>query len=221
MGFVQIAVVQRSKASDSELVTNITTMICVAVRHCQSTSDPVASPHKKIARKRKLTGNNSSVKKWNLQVPNIMQNYCLKHCIHLLESWKGHSHWNVMMQHLQKKPCICTNDRSHMSMQSIRIFNAVNEQWQRTACNLIGLQFVSRCDLDGCGPNVPWTRPRRVRHILGDGNCLFHSLSYIITGTESQHLQVREALLNHLASIEDTRAAEAFFWWSGKEYYGK
>ena len=49
MGFVQIAVVQRSKASHSELVKNITTMICVAVRHYQSTSDSVASPHKKIA----------------------------------------------------------------------------------------------------------------------------------------------------------------------------
>ena len=49
MGFVHIAVVERSKASHSELVTNIATMICVAVRHCQSTSDSVASPHKKIA----------------------------------------------------------------------------------------------------------------------------------------------------------------------------
>ena len=38
-----------SKASHSELVTNIVTMICVAVRHCQSTSNSVASPHKKIA----------------------------------------------------------------------------------------------------------------------------------------------------------------------------
>ena len=32
MGLVQIAVVQRSKASHSELVTNIATMIYVAVR---------------------------------------------------------------------------------------------------------------------------------------------------------------------------------------------
>ena len=51
MGFVQIAVVQCtcSKTSHFELVTNIATMICVAVRYCQSTSDSVASPHKKIA----------------------------------------------------------------------------------------------------------------------------------------------------------------------------
>ena len=45
MGLVQIAVVQRSKARHSELLTNIATLICVAVRHCQSTSDSVASPH--------------------------------------------------------------------------------------------------------------------------------------------------------------------------------
>ena len=31
---------------------------------------------------------------------------------------------------------------------------------------------------------------------------VLRSLSYIITGTEDQHLQVRGALLNHLASIE-------------------
>ena len=50
MGFVQIAVVQRSKASHSELVTNIATMIYMAVRHCQSASDSVTSPHReKIA----------------------------------------------------------------------------------------------------------------------------------------------------------------------------
>ena len=42
-----------------------------------------------------------------------------------------------------------------------------------------------------------------MRHVLGDGNCLFLSLLYIITGTEAQHLQVHEALLNHLVSIED------------------
>ena len=49
MGFVQIAVVQRSKASHSELVTNIATMICMAVRHCQSTTNSVTSSHKTIA----------------------------------------------------------------------------------------------------------------------------------------------------------------------------
>ena len=67
----------------------------------------------------------------------------------------------------------------------------------------MGLRFIRRCDLDEGGPNVPLTRPHRVKSILGDGNALFRSLSYIITGSESQHAQVREAVLNHLVRIED------------------
>ena len=59
---------------------------------------------------------------------------------------------------------------------------------------------MSTCDLEGVSPNVPLTRPRRVRHILCDGNCHAY-FPYIITGTEDQHLQVRGALLNHLILI--------------------
>ena len=66
----------------------------------------------------------------------------------------------------------------------------------------MGLEFVSKCDIDEGGPNVPLTRPRRLISILGDGNCLFRSFSYLITGTQRQHAQVREAILNHLCRIE-------------------
>ena len=66
----------------------------------------------------------------------------------------------------------------------------------------MGLEFVRRCDLGEGGLNVPLTRPRRVKSILGDGNCLFRSFSYLITGTEQQHIQVREVILNHLCRIQ-------------------
>ena len=33
-----------------------------------------------------------------------------------------------------------------------------------------------------------------------DGNCLFHALSYTITGCESQHGQVRHKVVNHLTT---------------------
>ena len=42
--------------------------------------------------------------------------------------------------------------------------------------------------------------PRRVRSILGDAYCLFR---YIITGSESQHVQVHKAVFNYLVRIED------------------
>jgi hypothetical protein len=44
--------------------------------------------------------------------------------------------------------------------------------------------------------------PHRVKHIVGDGNCLFRSFSYLITGTERQRAQVRAAILNHLRCTE-------------------
>ena len=73
-------------------------------------------------------------------------------------------------------------------------FHPIDEDWQRTACQTMGLEFVRRCDLGEGGPNVPLTSPHRVKSILGDGNCLFRSFSYLITGTEQQHGHVREAI---------------------------
>ena len=32
----------------------------------------------------------------------------------------------------------------------------------------------------------------------GDGNCMFRALSYLITGTQAQHLGVRAAIVRHL-----------------------
>ena len=81
-------------------------------------------------------------------------------------------------------------------------FHPIDEAWQRAACRLVGVKFVAKCDLGEGGPNVSLTYPCRCRHIKGDGNCLFHSFSYLITGTERQHAQVRWAIVNHLHQIE-------------------
>ena len=37
-----------------------------------------------------------------------------------------------------------------------------------------------------------------LRNTYGDGNCLFRAFSYIITGSENQHLEVRDALLSYI-----------------------
>jgi hypothetical protein len=74
-----------------------------------------------------------------------------------------------------KKPC--TSEQGSRQMQNRTYpfrFHHTDEDWLRTACRRLGVEFV-RCDLDGGGPNVPLMHPRRVRHIVGDGNCLFHS----------------------------------------------
>ena len=38
---------------------------------------------------------------------------------------------------------------------------------------------------------------------MGNGNCLFSSLSYIITGREDQHFMLRTSIVQHMLSIPD------------------
>ena len=67
----------------------------------------------------------------------------------------------------------------------------------------MGLQFHAKTRIRVGGPNISLTRPdmRTVKRIEGDGNCLFRAFSYLITGSESQHMAVRLAILNHMINI--------------------
>ena len=53
------------------------------------------------------------------------------------------------------------------------------------------------------GPDVLLTRPdtKRMKLIVGDGNCLFRSFSYTITGRETEHMAIRCAILRHMVDI--------------------
>lgn len=104
--------------------------------------------------------------------------------------------------------CIYTGTVSTVSCQctmwpNLRYYH-VNEEWQRQACNILGLEFiaVSNCDRGRGGPDTILTRPdcRSLKRILGDGNCLFRFLSYIITGSEQQHFELRTAIIYHMLS---------------------
>ena len=48
----------------------------------------------------------------------------------------------------------------------------------------MGLQFVAASGLNTGGPEVTLTCPCTTQSILGDGNCLFRTLSFIITESE-------------------------------------
>ena len=73
-------------------------------------------------------------------------------------------------------------------------------QWQQSACQQLDLQHTAQPRLRHGGPTVPLTRPdmRSVRHMYGDDNCLFWAFSYILTGSEDQHLAVHYAALDHM-----------------------
>ena len=81
-------------------------------------------------------------------------------------------------------------------------FNPVDEVWQHSVSAMLGLQFVRKNRVRLGGPNVPLTPDMcTVKHITGDGNCLFCSFAYIMTGSENQHMAVRTAILQHMINV--------------------
>ena len=81
----------------------------------------------------------------------------------------------------------------------------VDVEWQRQACELLGIRFVRPFQRQDGGPHVILTRPdlRSLRSIGGDGNCLFRALCYIISGSEDQHEDLRSAIVAHMLSIPE------------------
>ena len=84
-------------------------------------------------------------------------------------------------------------------------FNPVDSTWQVNACSTLGIRFVRPNTVRSGGPCVPLKAPEAhtIRRIAGDGNCLFRSLAYVITGSEDQHLAIRQRIVRHMFEISD------------------
>ena len=84
-------------------------------------------------------------------------------------------------------------------------YHQIDETWQRSACIQMGLEFKQAFKCQPGGTDVILTRPslQTLRNVDGDGNCLFRAFSVIITGTEDQHMEVRNKILRYMVSIEN------------------
>ena len=80
-------------------------------------------------------------------------------------------------------------------------FNPVSEEWKRRVCQELGLRFVCANACDVGGPDVKLRHPTFGHRILGDGNCLFRAFSYLITGAEDQHFELRCRIVERLTSV--------------------
>ena len=81
-------------------------------------------------------------------------------------------------------------------------FHPVDALWQKKVCRKLGMQFHCANRFGRGGPDRILTLPSNVRDSLADGNCLFRSLSMIITGSQDEHLALRSAIINHMHSIQ-------------------
>ena len=84
-------------------------------------------------------------------------------------------------------------------------YHQVDSTWQTNACSRMGLQFRQRFQCQIGGTDVILTCPNSatLHNVAGDGNCLFRAFSYVITGSEHQHIEIRNALVNYMLSIEN------------------
>ena len=92
------------------------------------------------------------------------------------------------------KSCVPLPDEKTMRSAHLR-FHSVDSEWQLEACNLLGLPLHGPNGVNPGGPNLALTSPASYKSIQGDGNCLFRSLSYLITGSCSHYRQVRETII--------------------------
>ena len=75
----------------------------------------------------------------------------------------------------------------------------------RKACRLLNLRFVRPFERESGGPDVILTLSDtfHLRRIVGDGNCLFCAMSFIITGSKSQHFEIRTSIIAHMLNIPE------------------
>ena len=88
----------------------------------------------------------------------------------------------------------------YFSQKAKKAYNPVSVDWQRKVCQQLGLQYVHTTP---GGPDVKLKHPASVYNIKGDGNCLFHALSYIITGSEKEHILLRRLITEYMKSTAE------------------
>ena len=82
-------------------------------------------------------------------------------------------------------------------------FYQVNEEWQRRLCSQLGLPYCLPYNSTRGSSETVLTTPDRqtVLEMMRDGNCLFRSMSCVLTGSQDYYMLVRLLVCNHMYSI--------------------
>lgn len=74
---------------------------------------------------------------------------------------------------------------------TIRMFSPVDYTWQFKVCKTLKLNIHEQLNAI---ESKPLNFPTVFRDVGADGNCLFRSLSYCITGSENSHYKIRNKI---------------------------
>ena len=157
-------------------------------------------------KKRKL--NDSSCKKQNKTIPVLPSSI-----VPTLQPSKRISELNnppTKKHKLDDGSCKIHNKRTHLVERSaptttwdVFRYHQTDLTWQHEKCDELGLTFHREIHTEKGGEDVHLHGPdlTTVVRIVGDGNCLFRCFSYIITGSQDQHFEIRTAIVSHMRHI--------------------
>ncbi|XP_039298709.1 uncharacterized protein LOC120354851 [Nilaparvata lugens] len=83
---------------------------------------------------------------------------------------------------------------------SCNFFFPIDRQWQETKCIELNINFENPLTCMNFPVKSLLAEPLGIKPIVGDGNCWFRSISYIITGSEEHHTIVRKKLVHFMRS---------------------
>ncbi|KAL5014298.1 hypothetical protein ScPMuIL_008568 [Solemya velum] len=78
-------------------------------------------------------------------------------------------------------------------------FSPVDNVWQGKIAQKLNLSVVKYINYGSKNDFFQNTPPSSTVAVAGDGNCFFRAMSMIMTGSESSHMELRHAVLKHVA----------------------
>lgn len=108
---------------------------------------------------------------------------------------------------MSNSPCLTIWQWLTLVIISLKIFNSewtfpenltlFQKNWQIETCNELGISFVERDVL--YLPSSHLGVPSTCFKIRGDGNCLFRSIAFAVSGNEELHLYIRNIITSFIA----------------------
>lgn len=87
---------------------------------------------------------------------------------------------------------IATEDRNYIS------FDPIGHEWQDEKCQMLGVKVRNYHKQGNSRPVGITAEPLKTAQMRGDGNCLFRTLSYMVSGVQSNHNEIRQKVLNFM-----------------------
>ena len=103
----------------------------------------------------------------------------------------------------QKNDATCRKTTNSIIYRSPLKYFQENEEWRCNACSKLKLSFRKMDRVSPGSLNTPLgpPNPYNIKSIQGDGNCLFRTFSYVLTGVENQHMKIHEIIISHMYTI--------------------